>query len=52
MPIYLLDTSVVIDAINRKLGRWQLLEELVESGDSHEILLSGIADRAVAAHQR
>ena len=34
MPIYLLDTSVVIDAINRKRDRWELLRSLVEGGDA------------------
>jgi predicted nucleic acid-binding protein len=34
MAIFLLDTSVVIDAINRKRGRWQLLKALVESGET------------------
>jgi predicted nucleic acid-binding protein len=34
MAIYLLDTSVIIDALNRKRDRWQLLEALVESGET------------------
>src|ERR1700693_3719278 len=34
MAIYLLDTSVSIDALNRKRDRWQLLEALVESGET------------------
>jgi predicted nucleic acid-binding protein len=34
MAIYLLDTSVVIDALNRKRGRWPLLKALVESGET------------------
>jgi tRNA(fMet)-specific endonuclease VapC len=34
MAIYLLDTSVVIDALNQKRGRWQLLKGLVESGET------------------
>lgn len=34
MAIYLLDTSVIIDALNRKRGRWQLLGSMVEAGDS------------------
>ena len=34
MAVYLLDTSVVIDALNRKRGRWQLLRALVESGET------------------
>ena len=34
MAIYLLDTSVIIDALNQKRGRWQLLGSLVESGDT------------------
>jgi tRNA(fMet)-specific endonuclease VapC len=33
MAIYLLDTSVIIDALNQKRGRWQLLGSLVEAGD-------------------
>jgi tRNA(fMet)-specific endonuclease VapC len=33
MAIYLLDTSVVIDALNQKRGRWQLLASLVEGGE-------------------
>jgi tRNA(fMet)-specific endonuclease VapC len=33
MAIYLLDTSVIIDALNRKQGRWELLASLVEAGD-------------------
>ena len=34
MAIYLLDTSVIIDALNQKRGRWQLLGALVEAGDT------------------
>jgi len=34
MGIYLLDTSAVIDAINRRRGRWQLLKTMVESGET------------------
>ena len=34
IAIYLLDTSVIIDALNQKRGRWQLLESLVEAGDT------------------
>jgi predicted nucleic acid-binding protein len=34
MAIYLADTSVLIDAINRKRGRWELLRTLVEGGDT------------------
>jgi hypothetical protein len=34
MAIYLLDTSVIIDALNRKRDRWQLLKALVESGET------------------
>lgn len=34
MSIYLLDTSVIIDALNRKRGRRQLLESLVAAGDT------------------
>jgi predicted nucleic acid-binding protein len=34
MAIYLLDTSVIIDALNQKQGRWQLLGSLVEAGDT------------------
>jgi len=34
MAIYLLDTSVIIDALNRKQGRWELLASLVEGGDT------------------
>ena len=34
MAVYLLDTSVVIDAINRKRDRWKLLRGLVEAGDA------------------
>jgi predicted nucleic acid-binding protein len=30
----LLDTSVIIDALNRKRDRWQLIEALVESGET------------------
>jgi predicted nucleic acid-binding protein len=33
MAIYLLETSVIIDALNRKQGRWELLASLVEAGD-------------------
>jgi tRNA(fMet)-specific endonuclease VapC len=33
MALYLLDTSVIIDALNQKRGRWRLLASLVESGD-------------------
>jgi tRNA(fMet)-specific endonuclease VapC len=34
MAIYLLDMSVIIDALNRKQGRWELLASLVEAGDT------------------
>lgn len=34
MAIYLLDTSVIIDALNRKRGRWELLASLIEAGDT------------------
>jgi predicted nucleic acid-binding protein len=34
MAIYLLDTSVIIDALNQKRGRWKLLGSLVEAGDT------------------
>ncbi len=34
MAIYLLDTSVIIDALNQKHGRWQLLGSLVAAGDT------------------
>jgi hypothetical protein len=34
MAIYLLDTSVIIDALNRKRNRWQLLASLVEAGET------------------
>jgi predicted nucleic acid-binding protein len=34
MASYLLDTSVIIDALNQKRGRWQLLGSLVEAGDT------------------
>jgi predicted nucleic acid-binding protein len=34
MAIYLLDTSVIIDALNQKHGRWQLLASLVGAGDT------------------
>lgn len=34
MATYLLDTSVIIDALNRKRGRRQLLQALVESGET------------------
>lgn len=34
MSTYLVDTSVIIDALNRKRGRWELLGSLVEAGDS------------------
>jgi tRNA(fMet)-specific endonuclease VapC len=34
MALYLLDTSVIIDALNQKRERWQLLASLVEVGDT------------------
>ncbi len=34
MATYLVDTSVIIDALNQKRGRWQLLGSLVQAGDS------------------
>jgi len=34
MATYLLDTSVIIDALNRKRNRWQLLASLVENGET------------------
>ncbi|HEV2688616.1 MAG TPA: type II toxin-antitoxin system VapC family toxin [Bryobacteraceae bacterium] len=34
MAIYLLDTSVIIDALNRKRGRWEFLAKLVEAGET------------------
>lgn len=33
MSIYLLDTSVIMDALNQKRGRRQLLETLLAAGD-------------------
>src|ERR1700687_1582917 len=34
MATYLVDTSVIIDALNQKRGRWQLLGSLVKAGDT------------------
>lgn len=34
MPTYLLDTSVIIDAINNKKNRRQLLRDLLQGGNS------------------
>ena len=34
MAVYLTDTSVMIDAINRKRDRWELLRTLVEGGNT------------------
>ncbi|HYL37840.1 MAG TPA: type II toxin-antitoxin system VapC family toxin [Bryobacteraceae bacterium] len=34
MAAYLLDTSVIIDALNGKKNRWELLGSLVEAGDT------------------
>jgi predicted nucleic acid-binding protein len=34
MSIYLLDTSVIIDALSQKRGRRQLLESLLAAGDT------------------
>jgi len=34
MAIYLLDTSVIIDALNQRRGRWLLLASLVAAGDT------------------
>jgi predicted nucleic acid-binding protein len=34
MSVYLLDTSVIIDALNQKRGRRQLLESLLAAGDT------------------
>jgi predicted nucleic acid-binding protein len=34
MAVYLLDTSVIIDSLNRKRNRWQLLGSLVEAGNT------------------
>jgi tRNA(fMet)-specific endonuclease VapC len=34
MAIYLLDTSVIIDALNRKQGRWEMLASMVAAGDT------------------
>jgi predicted nucleic acid-binding protein len=34
MAIYLLDTSVTIDVLNRKRGRWHLRASSVEAGDT------------------
>ncbi|HXA04541.1 MAG TPA: hypothetical protein VNY30_06875 [Bryobacteraceae bacterium] len=34
MAVYLTDTSVLIDAINRKRDRWELLRTLVEVGNT------------------
>jgi predicted nucleic acid-binding protein len=50
MAIYLLDTSVVIDAINGKRGRWQLLASLVEGGE--ELACSAITLLEVYAGMR
>ena len=33
MAIYLFGTSVIIDALSQKHGRWELLASLVEAGD-------------------
>jgi len=34
MAVYLLDSSIIIDALNRKRDRWQLLGSLVAAGDA------------------
>jgi len=34
MAIYLLDTSIIIDSLNRKRNPWQLLASLVEAGNA------------------
>src|SRR5579864_2525022 len=34
MAVCLLDTPVVIDALNRKRGPWELLRTVLEAGDS------------------
>jgi predicted nucleic acid-binding protein len=34
MATYLVDTSVIIDALNQKRGRWQLLGSMVAAGDN------------------
>ena len=34
MAIYLLDTSVMVDALNRKRLRWELLTSLDDAGDT------------------
>jgi predicted nucleic acid-binding protein len=33
MAIYLLDTPVIINVLNQKRGRWQLLASFVDAGD-------------------
>jgi hypothetical protein len=37
MGVYLLDTSIIIDTLNSKHGRKELLEELLQQG--HHCLL-------------
>ena len=49
MAIFLLDTSVIIDALNRKRGRWQLLALIGRSG-RHAGLLGGDAHRNLCWH--
>lgn len=31
---YLIDTNILVNAIRRKKGRWELLQQLVETGGS------------------
>jgi len=54
MALVLLDTSVIIDAINRKRGRWELLRALVEAGDNLGCSVMSIAEvhAGMRAHER
>ena len=54
MALVLLDTSVIIDAINRKRGRWELLRALVEAGDNLGCSAMSIAEvhAGMRAHER
>src|SRR5579863_6703621 len=52
MAIYLLDTSVIVDALNRKRERWQLLTSLVEAGDTLACSVITIAEVYAGVHPK
>ncbi|HEY6392988.1 MAG TPA: type II toxin-antitoxin system VapC family toxin [Bryobacteraceae bacterium] len=50
MATYLVDTSVIIDALNQKRGRWQLLGSMVAAGD--DLAVSAVTVMEIYAGMR